>query len=133
MDKIRVLALGGLDEDGKDLYVIEVNDDIFVIGAGFRYPTKTTPGIDFIIANFDYLKENKERVKAYILPKGKTNSFGALPYIIQEVPAPVYCTQLTGLYLDLFTKERKIAYTYDFKYITLPSKVDISGREFMFF
>ena len=133
MDKIKVLALGGLDEDGKDLYVIEVNDDIFVIGAGFRYPTKTTPGIDFIIANFDYLKENKERVKAYILPKGKTNSFGALPYIIQEVPAPVYCTQLTGLYLDLFTKERKIAYTYDFKYITLPSKVDISGREFMFF
>ena len=68
MDKIKVLALGGLDEDGKDLYVIEINDDIFVIGAGFKYPTKNTPGIDFIIANFDYLKENKDRVRAYILP-----------------------------------------------------------------
>lgn len=133
MDKIKVLALGGLDEDGKDLYVIEINNDIFVIGAGFKYPTKNTPGIDFIIANFDYLKENKDRVKAYILPKGKINSFGALPYIIKEVPAPVYCTRLTGIYLDLFTKKRQIKYTYDYHFVTLPAYLSIAGREMVFF
>ena len=59
MDKIKVMALGGLDEEGKDLYVIEVNDDIFVINAGFKYPDKNTPGIDFIISDFSYLVENK--------------------------------------------------------------------------
>ena len=133
MDKIKVLALGGLDEDGKDLYVIEINDDIFVIGAGFKYPTKNTPGIDFIIANFDYLKENKERVKAYILPKGKENSFGALPYIIKEVPAPVYCTRLTSIYLDLFTKKRQIQYTYDYHFVNLPATLTIAGHEMIFF
>ena len=133
MDKIKVLALGGLDEDGKDLYVIEINDDIFVIGAGFKYPTKNTPGIDFIIANFDYLKENKDRVRAYILPKGKVNSFGALPYIIKEVPAPVYCTRLTGIYLDMFTKQRQISYNYDYHFITLPAYLTIAGREMIFF
>ena len=58
MNKIRVMALGGLDEEGKDLYVIEINGSIFVVGGGFKYPTKTTPGIDFIIADFSYLKEN---------------------------------------------------------------------------
>ena len=67
MDKIKVMALGGLDEEGKDLYVIEVNDDIFVINAGFKYPDKNTPGIDFIISDFSYLVENKHRVKAYII------------------------------------------------------------------
>ena len=133
MDKIKVMALGGLDEDGKDLYVIEINKDIFVINAGFKYPTKNTPGIDFIIANFDYLKENKERIKAYILPKGKENSFGALPYIIQEAPAPVYCTKLTSIYLDLFTKQRQIKYSYDYNFIDLPAKTEIAGHKIMFF
>ena len=105
MDKIKVLALGGLDEDGKDLYCIEVNDDIFVIGAGFKYPTRTTPGIDFVIADFDYLKQNKDRIKAYILPKAKKNSFGALPYIYKEAPAPIYCSILTKKFLVDFSEE----------------------------
>lgn len=133
MNKIKVMALGGLDEDGKDLYVIEIDNDIFVVGAGFKYPTKNTPGIDFIIANFDYLKQNKDRVKAYILPKGKKNCFGALPYIIKEVPAPIYCTHLTGLYLDIFTKERQVKYNYDFHFVTLPCKIDIAGHTMIFF
>ncbi len=133
MDKIKILALGGLDEDGKDLYIIEINDDIFVIGAGFKYPTKNTPGIDFIIANFDYLKNNKDRVKAYILPKGKENSFGALPYIIQEVPAPVYCTKLTSIYLDLFTKFRQIKYEYDYHFVSLPAELEIADHKMIFF
>lgn len=69
MDEIKVLALGGLDEEGKDLYCIEVNDNLFVVNAGFKYPTKFTPGIDFIISDFTYLRENKDRIKGYILPR----------------------------------------------------------------
>ena len=66
MDEIKVLALGGLDEEGKDLYCIEVNDNLFIVNAGFKYPTKFTPGIDFIISDFTYLKENKDRITGYI-------------------------------------------------------------------
>ena len=108
MEKIKIMALGGLDEEGKDLYVIEINGDIFVVGGGYKYPNKMTPGIDFIIADFTYLEQNKDRVRAYILPKGKHNVFGAIPYIVQKVPAPIYCTRLTAALLNKFTFERKI-------------------------
>lgn len=132
-DRIRIMALGGLDEEGKDLYVIEVNDNIFVIGGGFKYPTKATPGIDFIISNFDYLKEHKDRVRGYIIPKGKRNIFGAIPYMIKDVPAPIYCTELTALRLNQFSKSRQINYNYEFKTIELPAKVTINGVVFDFF
>jgi len=133
MDKIKIMALGGLDEDGKDLYVIEINNDIFVFCAGFKYPTKLTPGIDFIMADFSYLKENKERIKAYILPKNKKNSFGALPYIFKECPAPIYSCKLTQLLFENFARTYQQDCNFDFRNITLPSTITIAGRKFTFF
>ncbi len=133
MDKIKILALGGLDEDGKDLYVIEINKDIFVVGGGFKYPSKTTPGIDFIIADFSYLVENKDRVKAFILPKGKKNNYGAIPYIYKEVQAPIYCTALTKLFLENFSKEYLQENDYEFHTIELPATLEIAGHKFQFF
>ena len=64
-NKIRVFALGGLDELGKDLYVIEIDNDIFIIECGIKLPDKTMPGIDFIMPQFDYLVENKKK-RAFI-------------------------------------------------------------------
>ena len=57
--KIKCFALGGLDESGKNLFIIEIDDKIFVLDCGIKYPDKHMPGVDFIIPNFDYLKENK--------------------------------------------------------------------------
>lgn len=133
MDKIKVMALGGLDEIGKDLYVIEVNDNIFVINAGFKYPDKTAPGIDFIIADYTYLIENKDRVKAYILTKSKKNNFGALPYIYKDVPAPIYCTALTKIMLEGFSKKYQQENKYLFKLISLPCQIKICGYTFDLF
>ncbi len=128
MDKIKILALGGLDEDGRDLYCIEINKDIIVIGGGIKFPTKNTPGIDFIISNFSYLKENKERVKAFILPKGKKNSFGAIPYIYKEVQAPIYCTKLTKLLLESFSQHYHQENDYVFNVVELPNTINIAGH-----
>lgn len=133
MDKIKILALGGLDEDGKNLYVIEINNDIFVFNAGFKYPNKHTPGIDFIIANFNYLIENKDRIKGYILPKAKKNSFGALPYIYKHCPAPIYCTSLTKKYLLEFATHYHQESDFEFNLINLPSTIKINNHEFIFF
>ena len=127
MDKIKVMALGGLDEEGKDLYVIEVNDDIFVINAGFKYPDKNTPGIDFIISDFSYLVENKHRVKAYILTKTKKNNFGGIPYIYKEVKAPIYCTNLTKIKLLEFSKQYMQACDYKFELVSLPGQIKIDN------
>ena len=65
-DKIRFLALGGLDADNKNLYIVEINDDIFIVSCGLGYPDKSTPGIDFVIPDISYLRENKHKVRAYI-------------------------------------------------------------------
>ena len=66
MDKIRIIMLGGQDEQFKTMTAVEINNDIFVIEAGFKYPDKTKPGIDFIIPRYDYLVENKDKVRGYL-------------------------------------------------------------------
>lgn len=65
MSKVRIFALGGLDEDGKNMLVVEVNDNIFVIEAGLKYPDSETLGVEFIIPDFNYLIQNKDRDKRY--------------------------------------------------------------------
>lgn len=133
MDKIKVMALGGLDEEGKDLYVIEVNDDIFVINAGFKYPDKNAPGIDFIIADYTYLVENKDRVRAFILTKSKKVNFGGLPYIYKQVKAPIYCTPLTKLLLTYFSNKYMQENDYDFRIVELPGQIKIKNYVFDLF
>ena len=96
MDKIRIIMLGGQDEQFKTMTAIEINNDIFVFEAGFKLPDKTKPGIDFIIPRYDYLAENKDKVRAYFITHGYDSVMGALPYIYQKVPAPIYCTRPTA-------------------------------------
>lgn len=129
MDKIKILALGGLDEEGRDLYCVEINGDIIVIEAGMKFPTKNTPGIDFIISNFSYLVENKDRVKAFIIPKTKKNNFGALPYIYKEVKAPVYGTILTKNTLERFANFYQQPSDFDFRIVELPCSINIAGHQ----
>ena len=67
MSKVRIFALGGLDEDGKNMLVVEVDEKIFVIEAGLKYPDSETLGVEFIIPDFSYLIQNKDRVKAIFI------------------------------------------------------------------
>ena len=94
-DIVKIFALGGLDEDGKNMYVVEINDDIFVLEAGIKYPESSLPGIDIIIPDMTYLQENKERVKAYIITHGHDDNMGSLSYALKAAPAPVYCSNVT--------------------------------------
>ena len=82
MSKINIFSLGGLNENGKNMYVIEVNNGIFVFEAGLQYADEHTLGIDYFIPNIDYLKENKERIKGIFLTHGHDENVGALTDII---------------------------------------------------
>jgi len=102
MAKIKVFALGGLDERGKNLYVIEVDDKIFVFDAGIRLPEREMLGIDIIIPDYSYLKENKERIQGIFISKPSDDTFGALPYILKDFnkdksghKVPIYASKLT--------------------------------------
>ncbi|MFA5421521.1 MAG: ribonuclease J [Bacilli bacterium] len=133
-DKIRVFALGGLDEDGKNLQVVEINDDIFVLECGIRFPDKTTPGIDYIIPDYDYLRKNKQRVRAYILTHGHDDEIGALPYIHKEVPAPIYGSDVTLIMVRTFFDHIHFdSSRLDLHIVKPTSDVVIAGRMFHFF
>ena len=99
-DVVKVFALGGLDENGRDCYVVEINNDIFVLDCGTSLPDKTIPGVDYMIPNPSYLIENKDRIKAYILTHGHDESKSGLKYFYDKAPAPIYCTKQTfGLFM----------------------------------
>ena len=96
MSKIKIFSLGGLNESGKNMYVVEVDEDIFVFDAGLKYDNDLNLGIDYIIPNFDYIITNKDRVKGLFLTHGHESNMGAVPDIIEKIPdIDVYGTKLT--------------------------------------
>ena len=96
MSKIKIFALGGLNENGKNMYVVDVDEDIFVFDAGLKYDNDLNLGIDYIIPNFDYLINNKKKVKGIFLTHGHEGNMGAIPDILEKLPdIPVYGTKLT--------------------------------------
>ena len=96
MSKIKVFALGGLNENGKNMYVVEVDKDIFIFDAGLKFDSDRNLGIDYIIPNFDYIINNKKRVKGLFLTHGHDSNIGAVPDILEVIPdLPVYGTKLT--------------------------------------
>lgn len=96
MSKIKIFALGGLNEIGKNMYVINVDNEIFIFDAGYKLADDHMLGIDYIIPNFDYLKENKDKIKGIFISHGHDSQYGALPDIIAELnEVPIYGTDFT--------------------------------------
>lgn len=92
---LEFLALGGLGEIGKNMLVFKFNDRFLVVDAGVKFPDEKTPGVDLIIPDFSYLVANREKVLAVLLTHGHEDHVGALPYLLQQVPAPVFGTDIT--------------------------------------
>lgn len=96
MDKIKIFSLGGLNENGKNMYVVEVNDDIFVLDAGLKYADDRLLGVDYILPNYDYIKENQERIKGIFITHAHDGQMGAVLDIIRDVKnIKVYGTTFT--------------------------------------
>lgn len=108
MEKVRLMALGGLDEDGKNMSCIEIGDDIFVVEAGLKYPENQQLGINYIIPDFSYLIENKDRVKGVFITHGHDDVMMAISHILKEADFDVYATALTAKIIeDEFPKNSK--------------------------
>ncbi len=101
MENIRLFALGGLDEDGKNLYVVEINDDIILIEAGLKYPESNQLGVEMIIPDFSYLIKNKDRVKAIFITHAHDDVLGALGHLVKQINAPIYTTPLTAAVIEM--------------------------------
>ena len=95
-EKIKLVALGGVGENGKNMFVVEVDEDIFIIDAGLMYPQNEMLGIDIVIPDITYLKQNKDSVKGIFLTHAHEDHIGGLSYILRDLDVPVYTTLLTA-------------------------------------
>ena len=92
---LSVIPLGGVEEIGLNMTVFEYNQDIIVIDAGLMFPDEDVLGVDFVIPDFSYLINNREKIRAVILTHGHEDHTGALPFLLKEIAVPVYGTPLT--------------------------------------
>jgi ribonuclease J len=93
--RIRIIPLGGLNEIGKNMLVVEVNDEIVVIDCGLAFPEDEMLGVDLVIPDISYLIKNREKVRALILTHGHEDHIGAIPYVLRDLNIPIYGTKLT--------------------------------------
>lgn len=106
MSKIKFFALGGLGENGKNMFVIEVDERIFILDAGLKYPSVDLYGIDAVIPDFSYLVENKERVQGIFLSHGHEDHIGAVPEVLKQLDIGVFGTHFTiSILEDLLVEE----------------------------
>ena len=103
--KIRIIPLGGLEQIGMNMTIFEYEDNIIVVDCGLSFPDDDMLGIDLVIPDITYLKENIDKVKGFVITHGHEDHNGAIPYILREVNAPIYATKLTMGIIDNKLKE----------------------------
>lgn len=132
-EKIRVFALGGVGEIGKNMYVVEVDEDIFVVDAGLMFPDDDMLGVDIVIPDITYLVENGERVRAIFLTHGHEDHIGGLPYVLRKLNVPVYGTKLTNGLVEEKLKEAGILHKAKLSLIDANSVINFGQTKITFF
>ena len=113
--KLKIIPLGGLEQIGMNITAFEYEDSIVVEDCGLAFPEDDMPGIDLVIPDITYLKENISKVKGFVITHGHEDHIGALPYVLKEVNAPIYSTKLTLALISNKLKEHNLTKTTKLK------------------
>ena len=122
---LRVIPIGGLNEIGKNMTLLEYKDEILIIDCGLSFPDDEMYGIDIVIPDFTYLIANREKIKGLILTHGHEDHIGAVPYLLKHIKVPVYGTRLTLGLVENKLKEHNVL--GDLKTIKAGDKVQIGS------
>ncbi len=124
---LKVVFLGGVGEIGKNMTAFEYGDEIVIVDAGLAFPTADMPGVDLVIPDMTYLRQNKDKVKALILTHGHEDHIGAVPYLLEEFKIPVYGTKLTLGMVEHKLIERHVT---DYELITVSNRTVVKLGKF---
>lgn len=106
--KLKIIPLGGLEQIGMNITAFEYEDSIVVVDCGLSFPEDDMLGIDLVIPDITYLKNNVDKMKGFVITHGHEDHIGALPYILKELPAPIYATKLTMGLIENKLKEHNL-------------------------
>ncbi len=136
-DIIKFIPMGGQAEMGKSMYCFEINEKIFIIDSGFRFPDSDKLGVDVIIPSFTYLEERLDQIVAIIITHGHDDAMAALPYLLQTVNVPVYAPNLTAdlieQMIERYEKQNRIKLKLDLRRVKRNASIDIAGVPIEFF
>ena len=134
MSDIKIISLGGVRENAKNMYAIEVNDDIYILDCGLNYPENELLGIDIVIPDFEYLRQNARRIVGVFLTHGHADAIGALPYFVSEFDVPVFGSELTIALAKIACENEEIAKKFnDFHVINEKTEIDFPSATVSFF
>lgn len=127
--KIRIIPLGGLGEIGKNMTVVEYDNDMVVIDCGLGFPDDDMPGIDLVIPDITYLEANKDRIRGILLTHGHEDHIGAVPYVLRTINPPIYGTPLTLGIIKNKLEEHSLPWKPDLRTVKAGSRVRLGAIE----
>ncbi|PWI26947.1 ribonuclease J [Kurthia sibirica] len=130
---IRVIPLGGVSEVGKAMYVVEIDEELFVVDSGLMFPEDEMLGIDYVIPDMSFLVENKDRVKGIFLTHGHEDAIGSIAYLLSKVQAPVYGSKLTIALAKEHLKDKPAPHQVKFFEVTNKSRMNFKTTFVTFF
>lgn len=131
--KLKVIALGGLSEIGKNMVAMEYENDIIVIDAGLMFPQEEMLGIDLVIPDITYLLENRKKIRGIVITHGHEDHIGALPYVLPQLNVTVYSTRLTRGLIQVKLKERKLLKEADLREVATGEEFSLGKFKIEFF
>jgi ribonuclease J len=133
-DNIRIIPLGGVEEIGRNMTMIEYKDDIIVVDAGFQFQEEDTPGIDYILPNTKYLEDRKDKIRGVIITHGHLDHIGGIPYIMPRIGnPPIYTRNLTGIMIKKRQEEFPHVPALDIKAIEKDERLMLGKLPVKFF
>ena len=133
LSKIKIIPLGGIRENSKSMYIVEVEDQIFILDVGLMYPENELFGIDAVIPDFTYLRENADRIAGVFLSHGHEDAIGGLPYLLDEFDLPVFGSELTIELAKLQNQNHGNSNFDDFHVVGQDTEIDFDGILINFF
>lgn len=136
-DIVKIIPLGGQAEMGKNLYVININEKLFIVDAGFRFPESDKLGVDIIIPSFDYLVAREDKIAGIFITHGHDDTMAALPYLLEQITAKVYAPTLTADLIDeMIERHNRLNRTHikaDLVRVRRKSDIIVEGVHIRFF